>query len=227
MYFAETGDSGAVVVNERHQVIGLLTGRINFTVSPEIRGQLGSIPEYIQSIGIVIPIHNVLEALDIEIPPDLASTEPTRGSEIGEGIHPLTDLEERLQEVRRRIFSQLSQVPLGKAALEKIEEHQQEVVQLVHHHRPVKVVYHRNQGPAFASHLFKSLLDPLHVIPGSVDGISRQTFITQLAKALKEYGSAGLKADIDAFFPIIMKHATNIDGIESFIELLVKEYKTQ
>jgi hypothetical protein len=67
-------------------------------------------------------------------------------------------------------------------------------VHLVNHERAVMVAWHRNKGPQFLSEATANAVNPDHRMSREVDGISRETFIRNMANALYAHGSARMRA---------------------------------
>jgi hypothetical protein len=70
------------------------------------------------------------------------------------------------------------------------------VLQLINHKRPVTVVWHRGQGPAFVAALARAVRVEEYEFPDSIGGVSRGELLTNLKAVLLEHGSAQLKRDI-------------------------------
>ncbi|MGJ3246518.1 MAG: hypothetical protein ACFE0I_10630 [Elainellaceae cyanobacterium] len=210
--FAFSGDSGSVVVNNQKQVIGLISGMV--VVDDPIKS-LFNLPDYVETLGLANPIHKVLEAQNIEIPDNLASTTPTSGKTLE--INPLYEEERHFQTQVNELRARLNQTASGQVLLNCVAIHQGEVNLLVNRKRPVAVVWHRCHGPAFAAHCLKSVRDPDHIIPREIDGVSREKIISEMANALREYGSVSLGEMIATYLPFALEVVSTVSTIRDLV----------
>ena len=72
--------------------------------------------------------------------------------------------------------------------------HQREIRWLVNHDRKVKVVWHRNRGPAFLAKLLGGMRDTSQPIPKQIEDISIDVAMRRVSEALQERGSAPIGA---------------------------------
>ena len=212
--FADDGDSGAVVVNSKKQVIGLIT--TVHEVTPNTR-KLFNLPAEVQVLGKANPIHQVLTALNIEIPANFSGTKITHAELIDlKNDSPFED-EERLQEQIAALRLELEAMPLGKVLLREMDTHRREVVKLVNGNRRVGVTWHRHRGPAFAAHCLKSFKEPNHVVPTEIEGITRSCMLKDMAEVLKAHGSGPLREMIETRLPLVLRSANEFDNLKSFL----------
>jgi hypothetical protein len=206
-----SGDSGAAVFNRFNQVVGLMWGR--GVADPD------SINEASSTLY-ACPIGPVLKALDIDIPSALPAT-PTAGPAML-AVPPLPappaepavveDELARLREAERR----LAETPLGRELIELGYRHAPEVERLVHHHRRVTLVWHRNRGPAWTAHLINASREDDYEIPAEVGGITRVELLERMRAAFETYGSEELRADLDRWAePLIA--AAAVGGVAELI----------
>lgn len=232
--FGEDGDSGAVVVNQAKQVIGLLHSILPLTTNSrnEINNiwlqpsnTIQAIPDYVKAIGQVGPIQKVLDALDIEIPGNLAGTKTSYGKTI---IVPSNDgretveIDEQLWLSKKadELNGKLISIPIGKEISDKVNQHRQEIYQLINHDRKVTVTWHRCKGPAFVAHILRNVKDPKFRMPIEIEGISRELLIKRMAKVLSEHGSKALANDIHIAYYAVIDHINDFDTTDELLELL-------
>ena len=212
--FADDGDSGAVVVNSQKQVIGLIT--TVHEVTPNTR-KLFNLPADVQVLGKANPIHQVLTALNIEIPANFSRTATTHGELIDLQNNSLFEEEQRLQEHIAALRLQLEALPLGRMLLQEMDTHRREVLRLVNQNRRVGVAWQRQRGPAFAAHCFKSFREPDHTVPKEIEGITRSCVLKTMAEVLKTHGSEPLREMIDVRLPVLLRSANEFDDLKSFL----------
>jgi hypothetical protein len=211
---ADEGDSGAVVVNSQKQVIGLITNALE--VTPSVR-QLLNLPPHVQMLGKANPIHTVMTALNIEIPPNFSGTKITHGELIDLQRDSKFEDEEVLEGQIVALRRQLEAMPLGKVLLQEMDTHRREVLRLVNQNRRVGVAWQRQRGPAFAAHCFKSFREPDHVVPKEIEGITRSCVLKTMAEVLKTYGSEPLREMIEVRLPVLLRSANEFDDLKSFL----------
>jgi hypothetical protein len=173
--FSEEGDSGAVVVNEQNQVVGLLWGD----------APAGSIANRIT---------DVIAAMNITI---LNSGTP--------GTIPLgsmaaaAEFAERDADELATLARELRQSEPGRALLALADRHGREIDALLNGNRQVKVAWHRYQGPAYTAHIIESARDPAYKIPAAIDGIALPHLAIRMSVVLQEHASAALAAAVQQY----------------------------
>jgi hypothetical protein len=196
-----SGDSGSIVVDEQNRVVGLMHSRG------------ASSPAPLLDLIVACPINAVMNAMQIDIPPESAST-PHSGPLL-EDV-PLQEAPGITDPELLRYQRLVKQSPTGLFFHDLGFRHGPEVVQLVHHCRPVTVAWHRSQGPAWAAHFINSARDASYQVPSDVKGITQKMVLERMAEALSKHGSDALRRDIET-------HGSNaiaLAGIASVAELL-------
>ena len=175
--FALEGDSGSVVVNDQNVVVGLLF----------------SIDDATQTLGYANLITNVTAAMNITIiKSGTAGTIPLGGeaspaalAEADANAAPMEELREALRQMEK-----------GRAMLALFDRHGHEINTLINTNRPVKVAWHRYQGPAFTGHLIKSAREPEHQIPPEIGSVTPANLVLRMSVVLQDHGSAALSAAV-------------------------------
>jgi hypothetical protein len=172
--FCLKGDSGAALVNDDNQVVGLVCGG----------DALGH--------GIASPIRAIREQLGIEI---LEAPSATPG---GGGPPPDAELliMPPIPELLSAVITEVSATPDGAHLVSLALEHHREVAHLVHHNRRVMVAWHRNGGPAFLSELLQFVVRRNAPLPELVEGSSVQGCMDRFCDALHTCASAKLASDL-------------------------------
>ncbi len=192
--FALPGDSGAQLVNEAGQIVGMIMGGDMYEVrafdEETKRWRIAGVPK---GPAFACHIQPVLEYLGLRIDP---STGPTSGRQIpvpGDLISSEDpDKYTRLSEKLARLEKDFQTTEQGRQLIHVIQSFFREVVQLVHHARPVKVVWHRHNGPAFAASFFRCISQPDQPFPREIEGVPAMTLLKRMDKALSESGSGAL-----------------------------------
>lgn len=209
-----SGDSGAVVVNEHNEIVGLMHSRTSSTP--------GGDPTELTKFIIASPIGAVMEALQIDIPSAVPAS-PSHGEALlavpeepaGPVLAPqITDPE--LLRFQRLVRSS----ELGGVLHDSGFRHGSEVVHLVHHCRPVTVAWHRGQGPAWAAHLINSARDPEYRMPEDVKGVTQEMLLRRMAEALAKHGSDALRADLETHGPAALSLLSGVAGVPDLLDRL-------
>jgi hypothetical protein len=180
--FTRKGDSGAVIVNDLNQVIGL-----HFADNEERDGNNKVLRDAFESYA--NPIWDVVKALDIYIP----DTGTLLSMPLNQMVAaPETDLMEQLE-------TTLAQHPDGKIVIDAFKEHGDEILELVNTDREVTVAWHRCKGPSFVAHILERARNPQHEIPTAIDGISYQRVLSKMSVVLEKKGSCELAAVVEQY----------------------------
>ena len=195
-HFAEEGDSGAVIVNEQRQIIGLL-----FAASDT-------------GFYAACHIHPVMDLLGIT----MVSTQNTAGASGGAtSLEMALSLDESEHDVSRAMTlrEQVLNSERGRAYRALVEKHLNEVMHLVNRVRPVTVAWHRLNGPDFLGHVLHASRHAAYAVPRELKGQERDDALARMLETLSRHGSAGLRADIERYSDEVRDMAREIDDIES------------
>ena len=108
----------------------------------------------------------------------------------------------------------------GADLLQLITSNRSEILDLINHKRPVTILWHHSQGPAFTAHFMNSLKDTKYVIPKDVNGVTLKMLVIKMAAVLQEYGSPKLKTDIDKHISDLLHYAEHLKSIRSLLTTL-------
>jgi hypothetical protein len=221
--FAVEGDSGAVLVNAQQKVVGLICKAS--AVAIEIIDKFGDPGQAIIWTGMAIACHiePVMQEMDIDL---ITGPETTAGNvldledvELDQAGVELDRAEEApdLETALSRAEADLRALSQGEELLEVIGKHGEEVRELVHHYRPVKVVWHRNQCPAFAVSIIDAVRDHLASFQREIKGIPITTAVAHLKQALLQYGSPALRHTLELYGGIVEEA---LSSCETYSDLL-------
>ena len=219
--FAEKGDSGSIVVDENRNAIGLLAigpTKASDQLPPPKKWPAWAchIVPVLDSLGICIPTsggssHGSCTATDGSGLGPAAPHAPVAGSPAGFDFSgasiasplaageggaerpAITDAErDRMLGFRDRLVATRT----GRELHDSFVLVRRELGYLVRNSRPVKVVWHRNHGPAFFAHILNHLKGDSPAVPLEIDGVSRFDFLDRMGKVLAAHGSNPLRAAI-------------------------------
>jgi hypothetical protein len=200
LMFADHGDSGSALINDKGMLIGLI-----FAIN-------GTTPV----LTYACHIHPVLDQLKItaitkQNPPDPRVTRSDADLVVDGRPSQARALRERLlaSDDGRRI-----------AAI--LDEHRHEVARLVNHNRRVTVAWRTTQGPAFLNRAIANARDPAVVIPRAIDGVEREQLMRAMDRALTEHGSAALRAVLAENRDDVLAHAEAFDSLHDLVDLLAE-----
>jgi hypothetical protein len=219
-WFAEHGDSGSILVDEDNRVIGIIQGvpdPSNPATTPTASSVACHILPVLDKLGICIPVttgtsHGSSRATDGS---GIALAQPTASADLVDGQivfasqsaatrpvrspgfpDPIPILEPELNHMHDLLAS-FRQTEKGRELHDAFGYVRREIGYLIRNCRPVKVAWHRNQGPAYFAHLLNHLKGHSDAMPREVKGISRQTLLTRIAEVLAVHGSNPLRRAIE------------------------------
>jgi hypothetical protein len=195
-HFAESGDSGAVIINAQRQIIGLLFADADL------------------GFYVACHIHPVIDLLGIT----MVSTQNTAGASGGAtSLEMSLSLDENPHEVDRAMVlrDEVLISVRGRQYRALVEKHIQEVVHLVNHVRPVTVAWHRLHGPDFLGHVLHASRHAAYPVPRELHGLGRDEALRKVLETLHKHGSAALRTDIERNADEVRAFFNNIDDLES------------
>ncbi|MDQ3019718.1 MAG: hypothetical protein M3R36_03990 [Bacteroidota bacterium] len=203
--FTEVGDSGAVLVNAKNEIIGLLCA-----MNPAAPFE-----------SYACHIHPVIENLKITmLSTPIASSSDKRNIPVQlPNIIETTTFLSREEELSKleNIKSAILQAEEGPMMYNIFEKHRPEIAALINHYRPVTVVWHRNNGPSFVAHFVKSFHEPSYYVPSNIKGITLPVFLKNIAGILHLHGSPALKKIIEQYIENIIDGAANCNSLEALL----------
>ena len=190
--FSQQGDSGAPIVDQANKIVGFVSS--GTFVSLYITEQPAPVLVNTGNTQAIF-ITPALQFLGVTF---LSSGQQTAGATIfvpGMAIGPnqqdMADCSKSEQ-----AWLKFSSTPAGERLSSVVRRHFEEVRQLAHHDRRVKLAWHRNKGPAFAAAFVRTTREPQRSMPLEIDGVQREQAILAMREALMSSGSEALRAAI-------------------------------
>lgn len=197
--FADSGDSGSALVNDKNQLVGL------------VFAQHETNPKQ----AFACHIHPVMACLGVT-PITTANPHSAESTEANlPGTVAIDDIDQT--SLLREKFLRTEK---GREIYSLIMKHRFEVVDLVNHKRPVTVAWHRAKGPMFISHMVNNARDPAHRIPQEIEGVRLMDVMVKMAQVLSIHGSTDLKAVIDAYRDEVLGQIEQLDSLHTWVECL-------
>ena len=206
--FADEGDSGAAIVNAQGKLVGI---HYSGALDPHTHNE-----DRLHSL--CCHIHPVLDALQVT---PITRAVPVHDNAAAVGmaaeVQALIDgRHNQTSRLRERFFA----LPEAPRFVALIDEHRQEVVDLVNHNRRVTVAWHRNQGPAFLNRAMNNARDPEMKIPGEIEGITPEVLLRSMGQVLAAHGTPALRAVIESHRDEVLAYAADCDGLHELVERL-------
>jgi hypothetical protein len=248
-WFTEEGDSGAIVVDEQNRAIGMISHGPSPGSPAASSSSACHIVPVLDSLNICIPTtsgtsYGSCRARDGSgVSRSTSATSATSASEAssasGSGgmiglamgsegasltaaprafmpVHLADDERQRLRE----FLARFRETRKGRELHDKYAEVRREVGYLVRNCRPVKVAWHRNQGPAFFAHVLNHLKGHTEELPREVKGVSRELLLTRMAEVLKAHGSNPLRRAIEQYSEEFLAAVPSLNSVPDAIAYL-------
>jgi hypothetical protein len=198
--FSTSFDRGAVLVNEKNKVVGLL-----YDEKEIVLNGVKIVHGVARPIALVLNALNSLPDVTFQVAtasaPDQKHT--TTARTITEHDVALPPLVEDLPPLQNDpgaaldwLRAELSHSIAGRLAIDLWSNHRGEIGELINHHRKVATVWHRSGGPALLQAFTRAVHAPTLKIPASVNGLPTSACLDRLAAAFRRYGSPTLCADV-------------------------------
>ena len=220
--FFEGGDSGSVVVDKDNKIIGLCFGSTPSATNPfKIRCFACHIMPVLDQLKVCVPT-KVDPATGEEVGTSPGTTRATDGTGLTSSVpgdlretpgktlfaslnanasgRSAPELPPYTPERRERtlaVVAELSETARGRELQTALNQHRREIQYLVRNSRPVKVVWHRNRGPAFLAQLLNHIRGDADSLPREIGGVTRRMLLTQMGTVLSAQGSQELRAAIE------------------------------
>jgi hypothetical protein len=200
----DQGDSGSVVIDSQGKVIAQVVRKLpfkpeQFVAKPEERKLIEFTS--VGNIAVASPIRGILSQLNITIPASMDVSGPTAGTAV-RILVPGFDGDagrEAQQLAVERLREGLRASRRGKLLLGKIAQHRTEVRRLLATVRAISSAWHELGAMAFYHHCVRSAREPDHIIPASINGVTRGRLVEVLLPLFTRYGSPRLRRDIERY----------------------------
>lgn len=200
--FSNSGDSGAVILNETNKIVALNWNGDRTT----------------NNVGITIAnnIQNVFDKLSANgFPITLLQSPP------GDSMPAKVSMFRRAESISStNILERIRDANKQSLLYWLYEKHHREILELINNKRPVTVVWQRNQGPAYVAAIARAAREQVYKIPLSINEVSREDLLTRLETIFLAHGSDSLKKDIRKFRDEIISIMNRGETLQEFAENL-------
>ncbi|MFI9102361.1 hypothetical protein ACIGXA_17730 [Streptomyces fildesensis] len=223
--FADHSDSGSVVVEKTtRKVVGLLHARQlpspplppNTPLPPILFGYASKITDVIAAMGIYFPDSSATHGVTGGFADGTAQA-PLDAPELVPDLVP--DL---VPELQRRLAASAH----GRAALEGLTRHAEEIVRLVNRDRRTTVAWHRAQGPSWAAAFARSARVPEYRLPDEIEGVTRVQAVTAMRTVLAGRGGDALAAGLRDTAPAVFTALATCRTVDDLVTALDQQPTT-
>lgn len=201
--FSDGGDSGSAILNNNHEVVGILFGGGNLAaLATPIDQIVAAYPSFNLTVAVPIPADN-----STPVPVPATAQAMAQERRIFQGLAPTATLEKRLSLAEEEI----SATPEGREYSTAVRRHVREAVRLVNHNRRVAAVWHRNGGPQIVGGVLRMVQHRDRPLPTRVNGKPLAECLARIQSIFTRYGSEAFAADLQRYGP-------------RFVELLGQTY---
>jgi hypothetical protein len=191
-FFSLQGDSGSVLLNDNHEVIGLNFAGPADTDPPGTTSVANPIGEVQTKLGVVVADATAYPG--VQTVPKSATA------------HAFADLPADRAVLRQRmetVRSELGSTEIGSQLDRALHRHFTEIRLLVNRNKLAAVVWKRIEGPAWINEVLTCLLDRARPLPAQLRGQSLDSCLDKLGRVLTRYGSEALVEDLRSFAPVV------------------------
>jgi hypothetical protein len=239
-WFSEQGDSGSLVVDDQGRAIGLISlGPGPGSPDPSPSNPCHIVP-ILDNLKICIVTtsgtnHGSCGATDgsgtAPAPATTSSAAPAVAPSVPFAVKNLaaTDVQSlpeppipndaelrRLQEVLVAFRSSEK----GRQLHDIFGQVRREIGYLVRNCRPVKIAWHRSQGPQYLSHVQRHFRGATDSVPHELNGVSRDRLLVRMDGALKKHGSIPLRAALEKYGTDLIRMLSQGENVDDWIRYM-------
>jgi hypothetical protein len=193
--FGKEGDSGAAVLNNNHEVVGILFAGTS----------TANIAAPIQSVLAAFPALNL--SIETATTPGVDKTVPAAAPAVADAQIATerqdTVLTTRLAEAEKEITA----TRRGRLYSDLIQQHFPEAQKLVNTNKRVATAWRRNGGPQIVQGLLRAVQVPGQRIPSAIDGEPLADRLARIQTVFTRYGSEALSSDLREHGPLLAELA--------------------
>lgn len=225
--FASGGDSGAVLVNENDEVVGLHQASYHNPDNGRRYAFACHIDKVESALGVRIPGERYGAGPPVTESAELAALDDPIDAAAGEFAIAGTPQDDDLPLAWGRLRATLARSAAGRRWLELLQQHRFEVLQLINHCRPVTLRWHRLHGPAYAAAVARSARVSEYRIPDEVEGVTPGSLIDGMLSVLGGHASDRLREDLEAVRPAVTAavrdHRTALELMEGLAAVVPEQ----
>lgn len=189
--FADHGDSGAAVLNNGGEVVGIVfAGDAAAAIATPIQSILSAFP------ALSLSIETATTA-------GVDKTVPAAAPAVADGHITTERVTERLIQAEQEIIA----TPRGRLFTDLIQRHLVEAQKLVNTNKRVATAWHRNGGPQIVQGLLRAVQVPGQRIPSTIDGEPLADRLARIQTVFTRYGSEALSSDLREHGPLLAELA--------------------
>jgi hypothetical protein len=191
-FFSLEGDSGSVLLNDKHEVIGLIFSGPADTDPPSTTAIANPIGEVQTKLGVVVADSAAFPG--VQKVPKSATAHAFAALPAERTV-----LHQHMETAR----AELGSTEIGSQLDSALHLHFTEIRLLVNKNKRAAVIWKRIEGAAWINEILTCLLDRGRPLPAQLRGQTLDSCLDQLARVLTRYGSKALVEDLTRFAPVL------------------------
>ena len=190
--FSNSGDSGAVILNDDDEIIALNWGgdRTSYSVGVTVASNIDDVLSALTTNGFPITILTS---------PGGGDTAYTRTDTVAMAHARHRRIAAMVAQSEPNIFERLRDTNRQSLLAWLYDRHYREVLGLINQRRAVTVAWHRAQGPAYVAALSRASRVEQYRVPFEIEGVDRAALLRAMEAALMTHGSEVLQCDIQRY----------------------------
>ena len=201
--FGLKGDSGSLVLDENHRVVGLLwAANTELIFGNAWANRIERVEEQLQ-----IKIDNAATIGDTQVALAAPRDMPARGRSGNDLRRPAAAVAAGSPSppvsLRTIVEQDLLTLPRGQQIYQLYFTHHMEVRELIDTNREVALVWHRQSGPGIIQTVLDAVRSRTTAVPTTIRGKSWSDRVGDILEIFHRFGSSRLREDIARFGPVI------------------------
>ncbi|HEX9893178.1 MAG TPA: hypothetical protein VGA78_04610 [Gemmatimonadales bacterium] len=194
LYFGDFGDSGAALVNDQNDVVGLYTSG-PISGAEEGFGKGFPIKDLIDKFknadSITIEVASATRLGQVQTVPRAAAANaaPDAGLEVSPAI--------------RRLQTDLDRTPQGRDLIAVWLHHSEELNRLVNTERRVAAAWRRANGPEVFRRVIAAAEEPINPLPSDIGGRPAAAVLDEFLREVERYATPALRRDLQRHRPLL------------------------
>jgi hypothetical protein len=187
--FGDHGDSGAAVLNNNSEVVGILFAG----------DSAGNIATPIQQILSAFPALNL--SIEVATAPGVDKTVPAAAMAVADAQIATERRDTVLTARLAQAQQELTATPKGRLYSELVQRHFPEAQKLVNTNKRVATAWRRNGGPQIVRDVLRMLQSPEGTLPHEIERRPLSECLSRIQRVFARYGSSELAADLAEYGP--------------------------
>jgi hypothetical protein len=225
--FCNKGDSGSVLLfkdGDKFKVAGLIMMVSGEFVTIQGKDDSEFIPGGIGFAGFIFPILNFLRFPTADSSFIIPSSESSDDRQLLPGEETVVTGWRTASRMAKFAFleKKIINSERGQELMRDFHPHVNEVINLVHHKRPVSLAWYRSKGPVFAGMFIKNIEDFSGQFLKQIENTNVKDAAISVASSLRKYGSRELCEVLDEHQDFILETLDACSSYEDLVRIFEK-----